>query len=311
MRGKTGQEPNFQLKRKSSNSFHAEKRAVVSAQVRSHQFNQMGRSQGNVLKHTKELPLNSSFQVKQRHRTNSQLEFSNTSPQKVPTNPTKYPRATITSMPSRMMEMPNYVEKKAVLVKASGPSDNSQLSVVIPNSGSLIEFEEKKQQMIRGSESKSKDSKFKSFNEPASTSNEKFNGMSEMVESGALRSQAIGYNLEFKSKFAQKSPLTKQGRNGMMARKIPEAALQKANTHVSGDNSIDVIQSHHFSGPKSPSDHHFGMSKSFHVRGTGPRKTEKTVLSLTKLLNTDKSMRKRTDKLKQPQSIKDKQLSLD
>lgn len=98
-------------------------------------------------------------------------------------------------MPSRMLEMPNYVEKKAVLVKASGPSDNSQLSVEMPNSGSLIEFEEKKQQMIKGSAAKSKDSKYKSFNEPATTSNEKLNGMSEMVESGALRSQAIGYNL--------------------------------------------------------------------------------------------------------------------
>jgi len=92
---------------------------------------------------------------------------------------------------------------------------------------------------------------------------------------------------------------------------MPEAVMKKAKTLVSGDNSVDVIQSHHFSGPKSPSDHHFGMSKSFHVRGTGPRKTEKTVLSLTKLLVSDKSMRKRQDKLKQPQSIKDKQLSLD
>lgn len=86
-----------------------------------------------------------------------------------------------------------------------------------------------------------------------------------------------------------------------MPRQMPESAMLKSSTHTSGDNSVDVIQSHHFSGPKSPSDHHFGVSKSFHVRGSGPRKTEKTVLSLTKLLNTDKSIRKRQDnKLKIP-----------
>ena len=47
-----------------------------------------------------------------------------------------------------------------------------------------------------------------------------------MIEFGALRSQATGYNLEFKSKFAQKSPLvSKGGRNGPLPKNMSGVSM--------------------------------------------------------------------------------------
>ena len=65
-------------------------------------------------------------------------------------------------------------------------------------------------------------------------SHEKFNCISEMVEAGALRTQASGYNLEFKSKFAQKSPLVHKGTwNTLQAKKTAglPSTMQKANSN--------------------------------------------------------------------------------
>ena len=48
------------------------------------------------------------------------------------------------------------------------------------------------------------------------------------------------------------------------------------------DNSVDCIQQHHFSGPKSPSGYHLGGSKSFHYK---QKKGQQ--ISLSKLLGSD------------------------
>ena len=47
--------------------------------------------------------------------------------------------------------------------------------------------------------------------------------------------------------------------------------MTKMNSHqvtYEADNSVDCIQQHNFSGPKSPSGHHLGLggSKSFHYK---------------------------------------------
>lgn len=118
-------------------------------------------------------------------------------------------------------EIPSYIEKKAVQVRDSNPSDSARMSVEVPTSGSLIKFAAKKNSLISQESYKAETSVVKSkepvarsasgLNEQHMNSHEKFNCISEMIEAGALRTQASGYNLEFKSKFAQKSPLVHRG----------------------------------------------------------------------------------------------------
>ena len=77
------------------------------------------------------------------------MEYSaNNTPSK--TNVDKFPRAgKNASVPHQYeQEIPSYVEKKAVQVRDSGPSDSARMSVEIPTSGSLIKFAAKKNSLI-------------------------------------------------------------------------------------------------------------------------------------------------------------------